>query len=174
MPIIPFQNHKPKVPESLFLAPDAWITGQVTIGEEVSIFFGAVLRGDVEKISVGRGTNIQEHAMLHTSHGLGDCTVGEYVTIGHRAIIHGCTVGNNCIIGMGSTILDGAEIGDNSIVGANSLVTLNKKFPPRSMIMGSPAKVVRELTDGEIAQIRQSALEYIQVGKTYLDYFLTA
>ncbi len=173
MPLLPFGTHKPKVHESLFLAPDAWVTGQVSLAEDVSIFFGSVLRGDVQAIRVGKGTNIQEHAMLHTSHGLSDCIVGQYVTIGHHAIIHGCSIGDNCIIGMGSTILDGAEIGANSIVGANSLVTMNKKFPSRSMIMGSPAKVIRELTDEEVASIKDSAESYIKVGQTYREHFLT-
>ncbi|MBN8550726.1 MAG: gamma carbonic anhydrase family protein, partial [Deltaproteobacteria bacterium] len=104
MPILPFKSHHPKLGEGTFLAPDAWVIGQVSIGKNVSIFFSSVLRGDIQKISVGPGTNIQEHSLLHTSSGLGDCTVGENVTVGHRAILHGCTVGNNCIIGMGSTI----------------------------------------------------------------------
>lgn len=174
MPLIPFENHLPKLKGDVFIAPDAWITGKVTINSDVSIFFGSVLRGDIQSISVGKGTNIQEHSVLHTSNGLSDCIVGEYVTIGHRSIIHGCTIGNRCIIGMGSIILDGAEIGENSIVGAQSLVTMNKKFPPRSMILGSPAKVVRELTDEEVTSIARSASHYIEVGRKYMEEFLKA
>lgn len=172
MPIIPYEGHTPKIKGDVFLAPDTWITGQVTINTDVSIFFGSVLRGDIQPITVGKGTNIQEHSMLHTSHSLPPCTVGEYVTIGHRSIIHGCTVKDRCIIGMGSIILDGAEIGEDSIVGAQSLVTMHKKFPPRSMIMGSPAKVIRELTDEEIESIKKSAENYIKTGKTYLEQLL--
>lgn len=172
MAIIPFKDRLPKIAQNVFIAPDSWITGDVTIGEDVSIFFGSVLRGDINKIVVGKGTNIQEHSMLHTSHGLGDCVVGEYVTVGHRAIVHGCTIGNHCIIGMGATILDGAEIGEFSIVGANSLVTMHKKFPPKSMIMGSPAKVVREITEADIKGIEESAKHYIETGREYLRHFL--
>ncbi len=174
MPLISYKEHSPKIHESLFLAPDAWVTGKVTIAEDVSIFFGAVIRGDIQPITVGKGTNIQEHAMLHTSHHLADCIVGDSVTIGHSAIIHGCTIGNRCIIGMGATILDGAEIGEDSIVGANSLVTMNKKFPPKSMIMGSPAVHIRELTEVELSSILASARSYVEVGKNYREFFLTS
>ena len=158
--------------ESSFIAPDAWIIGKTTLKAHTSVFFGAVLRGDIFEIKVGDRTNIQEHALLHTSNGLGPCTVGDEVTVGHRAIIHGAIVGSRCIIGMGATILDGAEISEDSIVGANSLVTMNKKFPPRSMIMGSPAKAVRELTDEEVKSITDSAQHYVEKGAWYLSYFL--
>lgn len=174
MPIIPFKDKKPKVTDSLFLAPDAWITGDVTVGENCTILFGAVLRGDIQPIRIGSGSNIQDHAMLHSSNGLQDCIVGEHVTVGHHAILHGCTVSSHCIIGMGSTILDGAVIGEYSIVGANSLVSMNKKFPPRSLILGSPAKVVRELTEADIELIKDSARHYVETGRTYLEYFLNA
>ena len=174
MPIIPFKDWRPKIHEDIFLAPDAWITGNVTIEKDVSIFFGVVIRGDILPIKIGEGSNIQEHAMIHTSHDLSPTIVGKGVTIGHRALIHGCTIKDSCIIGMGSTILDGAEISEHSIVGANSLVTMNKIFPPRSMIMGSPAKVVRELTDREVESIKFSAKSYVETGKEYMKYFLTA
>ncbi|MBN8549830.1 MAG: gamma carbonic anhydrase family protein [Deltaproteobacteria bacterium] len=167
MPILPFKSHHPKLGEGTFLAPDAWVIGQVTIGKNVSIFFSSVLRGDVQKISVGSGTNIQEHSLLHTSTGLGDCTVGENVTVGHRAILHGCTVHNNCIIGMGSTILDEAVVGENCIIGASSLVTMGTNIPAGHLALGSPAKVIRELSRAEIDQIRESALQYQELGKTY-------
>ena len=133
MAVISFADKTPQIAAPHFIAPDAWVIGDVTIAGLVSIFFHAVLRGDIEPISVGEGSNIQEHAMLHTSRGLGPCTVGKNVTIGHRAIIHGCTIEDSCIIGMGSVILDGAVIGKNSIVGAQALVeslTQNGWFPP--------------------------------------------
>lgn len=150
-----------------FFAPDAWIIGKSEISEDVSIFFGAVLRGDINKVIVGSGTNIQEHCVLHTSIGLGDIIVGKDVTVGHGAILHGCSVRDSCIIGMGSVILDDAEIGEDSIVGAHSLVSMGKKFPPRSLIFGSPVKVVRELSDKEIKSIKDSAARYREKGEWY-------
>lgn len=172
MPIIPYASDTPTVGKGSFIAPDAWITGKVTIATDVTILFHAVLRGDVNGIFVGHGTNIQDHAMLHTSTGLGDCIVGDFVTIGHSAIIHGCKVESNCIIGMGATILDGAIIGENCIVGANSLVTMNTEIPPGSMVMGSPAKVVRALNQIEIEGIKASAVGYIETGRVYREFFL--
>ncbi|RIL10454.1 MAG: gamma carbonic anhydrase family protein, partial [Proteobacteria bacterium] len=107
MPVIAYQENKPQIGPECFIAPDAWVIGKAEIGDHVSIFFGAVIRGDIQAIKIGSGSNLQEHVMLHTSHGLQDCIVGEDVTVGHRAIIHGCTVRSSCIIGMGSVILDG-------------------------------------------------------------------
>ncbi len=171
MPVIPFNSEQPVIGQDCFIAPDAWLTGKVTLGERVSIFFGAVLRGDIQAISVGAGSNIQEHAVLHSSHGLTPCLVGCGVTVGHRAIVHGASVGNNCIIGMGATILDGAEIAENCIIGANSLVTMNTKIPRGVLAVGSPAKVVRPLTAEEIESIKQSAQGYIKTGASYANYF---
>ena len=125
MPVISFRGEAPKIGKSVFIAPTAWVIGKTTISDNVTIFFNATLRGDIQRIVVGAGTNIQESALLHTSHDLPDCIVGEDVTIGHSAIVHGCTVGDNCIVGMGSVILDGAKIGKNCIIGAQALVPLN-------------------------------------------------
>jgi carbonic anhydrase/acetyltransferase-like protein (isoleucine patch superfamily) len=171
MPVIPYKDFTPQIKGSAFIAPTAWVTGQCFIDEDVSIFFGAVLRGDIQKIIVGKGTNIQEGALLHTSHDLPDCIVGKNVTIGHGAIVHGCKVGDNCIIGMGSTILDGAEIGENCIVGANALVPMNMRVPPGNLVLGVPAKVVRGLTPEEIEANRSSAIHYIETGAEYRRYF---
>lgn len=167
MSIVQFKEHYPRIAERHFIAPDAWVIGDVEIGPLVSIFFGAVLRGDIEPIRVGAGSNIQEHAMLHTSHGLQPCVVGENVTIGHRAIIHGCTVKDNCIIGMGSVILDGAVIGKNCIVGAQAMVPMNMQVPDGSLVVGVPAKVARQLTDQEIKFVTQSAINYQKLGHEY-------
>jgi len=167
MPVIAFESHQPLSENALFIAPDAWVIGKVSLAAQVSIFFGAVLRGDIQKIQVGAGSNIQEHALLHTSNGLGDCIVGENVTIGHRAIIHGAKIGSNCIIGMGATILDDAVIGDNCIIGANSLVSMKTVIPDGSMAFGAPAKVIRKLKDSEIAEIAISAKHYQKLGKYY-------
>jgi carbonic anhydrase/acetyltransferase-like protein (isoleucine patch superfamily) len=172
MAIIPYQGKKPSVKESNFIAPDSWIIGDVTLGENVSIFFGSVLRGDIQAISVGDNTNIQEHSLLHTSHGRTPCIVGKNVTVGHRAILHGCSIGDNCIIGMGSTILDEAVIPNNCIVGANSLVTEGKTFPEKSLILGSPAKAVRTLTENDLEQIQQSVKFYLETGKNLHEFFL--
>ncbi|MBX7144067.1 MAG: gamma carbonic anhydrase family protein [Oligoflexia bacterium] len=167
MPTLPFKQHQPKIEPSDFLAPDAWIIGDVSLGAEVSIFFGVVLRGDINPISVGRGSNIQEHALLHTSNGLGPCIVEEDVTVGHRAIIHGAHVKSRCIIGMGSTILDQAVIEEDCIIGANSLVTMKTVIPAGHLALGSPAKPVRKLSPEEIRSIADSAAHYRKLGNHY-------
>ena len=171
MPVIPFKDISPNVSESAFVAPDAWVTGDVVLGAEVTVLFGVAIRGDIQKISVGDRTNIQDHAMLHTSHDLPECVVGKNVTVGHHAIVHGCTIKDNCIIGMGSTILDGAVIEENCIIGANSLIPMNKTIPAGSMAFGSPIKVVRSLTPDEIESIKISADDYVMVGQQYKKQF---
>ncbi len=167
MPVINFEKDSPSIAENVFTAPTSYVIGKVSLAEYVSVFFGAVLRGDINKIIVGKGSNIQENCVLHTSHGLGDTVVGADVTVGHQATLHGCRIADRCIIGMNSVILDDAEIGENSIVGANSLVTMGKKFPPGSLIMGSPAKVVRELSDKELESIASSAKRYREKADFY-------
>jgi carbonic anhydrase/acetyltransferase-like protein (isoleucine patch superfamily) len=145
--------------DQYWVAPTATVLGKVTLGAGVGIWFGAVLRGDGEPIVIGADTNLQENVIVHTDPGF-PVTVGAGCTIGHGAIIHGCTIGANVLIGMGATILNGAVIGDNSLVGAGALVTEGKIFPAGSLIIGSPAKVARPLTDNEIARNRQSATHY--------------
>lgn len=167
MPIIPFGSDTPTVDSTAFVAPDAWIIGKVVVGARTSIFFNAVLRGDLESITVGNGTNIQEHCLLHTTHGMDPVTVGDNVTIGHRAIIHGCTIGSGSLIGMGATILDNARIGENCIIGAHSLVIKGTVIPDRSLVMGTPAKVIRTLNDDELRSIREAAESYQQLGARY-------
>ena len=167
MPVISFKEKTPTVSASAFVAPDAWVIGDVSVGDDVSVFFNVVLRGDIEKIAIGRGSNLQEHVLVHTSHGMNPATVGEDVTVGHRAIIHGCTIEDRCLIGMGATILNGARIGANCLVGANALVTEGKEFPDGSLIMGSPARVVRILDDEAIAKMRRGAGHYVQNGRRY-------
>lgn len=159
----------PKIQSPHLIAPGAYLVGDVRIGLEVSIFFGAVLRGDINPIIVGNRTNIQEHAVLHTTKGRTPCTVMDGVTVGHRAIIHGATVQSNCLIGMGSIILDESVIQENSLVGAGSLVTEGKTFPPGSLIIGSPAKFVRSLSDEEINGIKRAADSYVLHGKELAD-----
>jgi carbonic anhydrase/acetyltransferase-like protein (isoleucine patch superfamily) len=171
MPVISFKEKTPTVGASAFIAPDAWVIGDVTVGENVSLFFNVVLRGDIEKIVVGRGSNLQEHVLVHTSHGMNPAVIGEDVTIGHRAIIHGCEVQNRCLIGMGATILDNAVIGEGSIVGAHTLVTKGTIIPPGSLVMGTPGKVIRPLTPEENKSLLASAQGYQELGATYLAMF---
>jgi carbonic anhydrase/acetyltransferase-like protein (isoleucine patch superfamily) len=173
MPIISFGSDTPVVHPTAFIAPDAWIIGKVTIGPNVSIFFNAVLRGDIQPITVGAGSNIQEHSLLHTSHGLDPVTIGEDCTIGHRAIIHGCSIGDRCLIGMGATVLDNASIGNDCLVGAHALVTKNTIIAPSCLVMGTPAKTVRELTAEELLSLRESAEGYKKLGSTYREAFRT-
>ncbi|WP_292459809.1 gamma carbonic anhydrase family protein [Methanothermococcus sp.] len=151
--------------KNLKIAKNATIVGNVEFEEDVNIWYGAVLRGDVDKIVVRRGSNIQDNCVIHCSEGY-PTIIGEYVSIGHGAVIHGCTIGNNVLIGMNSTILNGAKIGDNCIVGAHSLITQNKIIPPNSLVIGAPAKVVRMLKDEEIKSIRDNALRYIELSKS--------
>ena len=149
-----------------WIAPDARVIGNVVIGEDVGIWFGAVLRGDNEPITVGAATNIQEHSVLHTDMGF-PLTIGRGCTIGHRAILHGCTVGDNSLIGMGAIVLNGARIGANSLVGAGALVPEGKHYPDGSLIIGTPGRVVRTLTEDQIGRLRQSALSYVDNWKRF-------
>ncbi len=169
-----FKDITPRVEEGSWIAPSADIIGEVTIGKDCSIWFGCVMRGDVHYISIGDRTNIQDLSMIHVTHykngdkSTGNPTiVGNNVTVGHRVMLHGCTIEDACLIGMSATILDGAVIGKESIVGAGALVTKNKVFPPRSLIVGSPAKVVRELNDEEVAELYASAERYMEFKKDY-------
>jgi len=164
----------PKIGENSWIAPSADIIGDVACGNDCSIWFGCVVRGDVHYIKIGERVNIQDLSMIHVTHykkpdkSDGNPTIiGDDVTIGHRVMLHGCTIENACLIGMSATILDGAVIGKESIVGAGSLVTKNKVFPPRSLIMGSPAKVVRELSDEEVKELYASAQRYVAFKKDY-------
>jgi len=171
MPVIPFKEKTPVVSASAFIAPDAWVIGDTSIGENVSIFFNAVLRGDIQSIKVGRGTNLQEHVLVHTSHGMSPALIGEDVTVGHRANIHGCSIGDRCLIGMGATVLDNAEVGEECIIGAHALVPKGMKIPPRSLVIGTPAKVTRALSAEEINTLIASAQGYQRLGETYRDIF---
>jgi carbonic anhydrase/acetyltransferase-like protein (isoleucine patch superfamily) len=168
MPIYALDDIAPELPEAgrYWIAPDAQIIGAVRLGLDVGIWFGAVLRGDNEPIVIGERSNIQEGAMLHTDIGA-PLTVGPDCTIGHHAILHGCFVGENSLIGMGATVLNNARIGANCLVGANALVTEGKVFPDNSLIVGSPAKVVRELDAKAIEGLRLSAAGYVENWKRF-------
>jgi len=163
MPIYALEDVKPEFADdnSGWVAPDASVIGKVRLGRDVGIWFGAVLRGDNEQITIGDRSNLQEHVMVHTDPGYA-VTVGEGCTIGHRAILHGCTIGNNSLVGMGATILNGAVIGNNCLVGAGALVTEGKVFPDGSLIVGAPAKAVRQLDEKTIEGLRSSAERYVK------------
>ncbi len=147
-------------PDRYFIAPDAHVIGKCKLGDEVGIWFGAVLRGDNETISIGDRSNIQEGSMLHTDMGF-PLSVGADCTIGHHAILHGCTIGDGSLIGMGATILNGTKIGRFCLVGANALVTEGKEFPDHSLIVGSPAKAIRTLDEASAARLIESAQNYV-------------
>jgi carbonic anhydrase/acetyltransferase-like protein (isoleucine patch superfamily) len=151
---------------SNWIAPDAVLIGRVLIGRDVGIWFGAVLRGDNEAIVIGPGSNVQEQTVMHTDPGF-PLTVGRGCTIGHRALLHGCTIGDNSLVGMGAIILNGARIGADCLVGAGALVTEGKEFPDRSLIVGAPAKAIRTLDDDAIARLRKSAEHYIENGRRF-------
>lgn len=162
--IINFMDKKPTVEEDVYISETSVIIGDVTLKKNTNVWFGAVLRGDVDSIIIGENTNIQENTIIHVDQNE-HVEVGNGCTIGHGAIIHGCQIGNNTLIGMGAIILNGAKIGNNTIVGAGSLVTQNKKFEDGVLIIGNPAKVVRNLTEEEIKNNKKSCLEYVELSK---------
>ena len=168
MPIYALNGLTPRLPTdgSVWIAPDASIIGAVDLSADVGIWFGAVLRGDTETIKIGARSNVQEHSMLHTDSGF-PLVVGEDCTIGHRAILHGCALGARVLIGMGAIVLNGASVGDDCLVGAGALVTERKTFPSRSLIVGAPAKVVRALTDSEVAGLARSAAHYVENARRF-------
>ena len=165
--IITFNGVIPQYNESNFIAPSADVIGDVVLGEFTSVWFNTTIRGDINTIRIGRECNVQDNAVIHVTSGTGPVVVGNRVTIGHSAIVHGCTVEDNVLIGMGATILDNAVIGEGSIVGANALVTSRTHIPPASLVLGSPAKVVRKLTDEEIISIGYYADNYLKNSSVY-------
>jgi carbonic anhydrase/acetyltransferase-like protein (isoleucine patch superfamily) len=164
--IVPFEKRFPKVSDKAFIAQNASVIGNVEIGEHSSVWFSAVLRGDCESIAVGKNSNIQDNCVVHADPE-GRVIIGDNVTIGHCAIVHGCAIRDNVLVGMNATILNDAEIGSYSIVGAGALVTQGKKFQERSLILGVPAKVARELSEAEVESIKRSAEEYCLLAKKY-------
>ena len=155
-----FLRKQPTLGQGVYLAKTAVVIGDVTLGDFSSVWYGAVLRGDINKIVVGHHSNIQDNSVLHLADDF-PCILGNYVTVGHSAVVHACTVGDECLIGMGAVILDGAEIGEQSIIGARALVTQGTKIPPGSMVLGSPAKVVRPLTPEERQGLKWWAEKYV-------------
>ncbi len=159
MTVYALGDTRPEIAEDSWIAPDANVIGHVIVGAGVGIWFGATLRGDNEPVTVGEGTNIQENCVCHTDMGF-PLTIGRDCTIGHKAMLHGCTIGDETLIGMGATILNGARIGKNCLIGAGALVTEGKVIPDGSLVMGAPGKVVRELDEKAIEGLRASARGY--------------
>ena len=161
MAIYQLDSHSPSMASSAWVADSAQVIGNVELADNVSVWFGAVIRGDTETIRIGQGTNIQDGSVLHADVGK-PLTIGSHVTVGHKVMLHGCTIGDGSLIGIGAIVLNGAKVGKGCIVGAGALVTEGKEFPDGSMIIGSPAKAVRELSAEQQAQLQMSALHYIE------------
>ena len=162
-----FLGVSPKYDDSNFIAPSADVIGDVHLGSLSSIWYNTTVRGDVHRIRIGHSSNIQDNSVVHVTHETAPTFIGDFVTVGHGAIVHGCTIRDRVLVGMGSIILDHADIGSDSIIGANSLVTARTIIPPRSMVLGSPAKVVRTLTDEEVETIMYFANNYVRYSAVY-------
>jgi carbonic anhydrase/acetyltransferase-like protein (isoleucine patch superfamily) len=167
MPIESFEAHSPLVHPTAFVHPSACVIGEVEIGENASVWPMAVLRGDHGRIVIGARTSFQDGCVAHATDGVSTTRVGVECTVGHRAVLHGCVVGDRCLVGMGSVLLDGVELGDDSFIGAGALLTPDKKFPPRSFILGSPARRVREVSAAEMEWIGYSFQAYLDLAKRH-------
>lgn len=166
MAIYELDHTAPRIADSAWVADSAQVMGNVELADDASVWFGVVIRGDTETIRIGRGSNIQDGSVLHADIGK-PLTVGEHVTVGHKVMLHGCTIGDGSLIGIGAVVLNGAKIGKGCIVGAGALVTEGKEFADGSMIIGSPAKAVRELTADQQAGLKMSALHYIENARRF-------
>lgn len=169
MAVYPFKDIAPDVAEDVFVAPTASVVGDVKIGRGTNIWFGAVVRGDVNKVVIGEHTNVQDNATIHT---MGDepTEIGDHVTIGHNAVVHCRRVGSNCLIGMGSVLIGYSEIGDNCVIGANTFIPQHKKIPAGSLVYGNPARIVRALREDELEALKASTENYYRLGQIYAEY----
>jgi gamma-carbonic anhydrase len=163
-----YEGVNPRFGERVFVADNAAVIGNVEIGDDCSIWYSATIRGDVNLIRIGARTNVQDNCTIHVTHHTWPTTIGDNVTIGHGAIVHGCTVERGALIGMGSRILDGAVVGESALVGAAALVPEGMRVPPRTLVLGAPARVIRELTDEELQRLDQSWRNYVQYKDKYL------
>ena len=164
--IYDFEGHTPKIDPNSWIASNAVIIGRVELKKNSNVWFNTTLRGDLEPIIIGENSNVQDGSVIHTDPGC-PVTIGKGVTLGHMVMLHGCIIEDDCLIGIGSTILNKAKIGKNSIIGANALVTENKIIPERSLVLGSPGKIVRQVTDKEIEEIKENAKHYVENYKKY-------
>jgi carbonic anhydrase/acetyltransferase-like protein (isoleucine patch superfamily) len=167
--IAPLGERRPQIDPSAFVVESAIIVGDVRLAADTSVWFHAVVRGDVERIRIGARSNIQDNATVHVTTDRWPTIVGEGVTVGHAAVLHGCTIGDHCLIGIGAIVLDGVVVGEECLVGAGAVVTPGTQLPPRSLALGSPAKRVRELSADEVARLHQSASNYVRHARTYRD-----
>ncbi|MBI5587746.1 MAG: gamma carbonic anhydrase family protein [Deltaproteobacteria bacterium] len=168
--LMPYKGVLPRLGENVYIEDSARVIGDVEIGRDSSVWFNAVVRGDVHYIRIGARTNVQDNCTLHVTKDIFPLIIGNDITIGHNVILHGCTVKDRCLIGMGAIILDNAEIGEDSIIGAGALVKEGTKVPPGSLVVGVPGKVAREVRPEEKARILKSAMNYIEYAKNYVDY----
>ncbi len=162
-----FQNLSPKIHETAFITDDAIVIGDVEIGEESSVWFGSIIRGDVNNIRIGARTNVQDGTIIHVSSKTHPTILEDEVTLGHRVTLHGCYIETGCLIGIGAILLDGARVGRNSLVAAGSLLTPNTQIPPRSLVLGSPARVKRELSDDEVKDLERFWRNYVSLSRIY-------
>ncbi|HYD48982.1 MAG TPA: gamma carbonic anhydrase family protein [Terriglobales bacterium] len=165
--LVAYRNHLPILNDDVFIEDTARIIGDVEIGEGSSVWFYAVVRGDIQPIRIGARTNLQDHVVVHVTRERYDCSIGDDVTVGHRATLHGCRIGNRCLIGIGAIVLDGADIGDDCMVAAGALVTPRTVIASGSVVMGQPGKIVRQIRPEEIEHIRQSGAAYCEYARFY-------
>jgi carbonic anhydrase/acetyltransferase-like protein (isoleucine patch superfamily) len=165
--LVALEGRTPQVAADAYVEASARVIGDVVIGSESSLWFYAVVRGDVERIRIGRRTNLQDHTTVHVTSGRWPTMVGDGVTVGHRAVLHGCSIGDHCLVGIAAVVLDGAEVGPESLIGAASLVVPGTKIPPRSLVLGSPARIVRELRADEVRRLHDSAEIYVETARRY-------
>ncbi|MBC8256774.1 MAG: gamma carbonic anhydrase family protein [Candidatus Marinimicrobia bacterium] len=167
--IIKFQNKQPQLGNNVYVSENAMVIGDVTLGDEVNIWFGAVLRGDMHYIKIGNRTNIQDNSVVHVTTGVSPTNIGSGVTVGHGAIIHGCTIEDDCLIGMGAILMDDAIVGAGSLIGAGALIPPNMIIPENSLVVGSPGKIVRQVKPAEREMILERPQEYINLAQQYLN-----
>jgi carbonic anhydrase/acetyltransferase-like protein (isoleucine patch superfamily) len=165
--ILDYLGRRPRIHPSAYIAPGAVVVGDVEIGPDASLWFGVVVRGDVHFIRIGAATNIQDGSILHVTHDTHPLVLEDRITVGHNVTLHGCTIRRHVLVGMGAIIMDGAEVGSESLVGAGCLVPEGMKVPPRTLVVGVPARVVRPLTDTEVEGLHESADNYIRYARTY-------
>ena len=165
--IVPFRGDVPRLGSGVHVAPTAVVIGDVEIGRDSSVWFHTVIRGDVHRIRIGERTNVQDGCVLHVTGGVHPLFIGNDVSIGHRAVVHGCTLSDRVLVGIGAVVLDGARIGEESIVGAGAVVTEGAAFPPRSLLLGVPARRVRDLTDEDLARVLRTRDDYLRLAVAY-------